>query len=284
MGDRATAWPPERREHCVSATPEYSIFVNSTDSFEDTWEPFFHLLADFWPQERPVVLNTERKRFAHPAFDVRATQVARPGEDRVPWGECMLRALDQIPTELFVYLQDDYFLYEPVKTEVVDEAARVMVAEGLDCLRLTECGDAGPYEPTAYPWLVSVADDAAYRISLQAGLWTKTGMRKYLRSHESPWQMEAWGTKRAARISGRIWAVNRDNYSELTTQVVPYEPTGIVRGQWKRDVVEALFAKHGIEVPYEVRGWLPAGGPPRSSWAVKARKLPGFLWDRIRSL
>lgn len=268
----------------MTDTPGYTIFVNSTDSFEDTWEPFFHLLAEYWPQARPVVLNTERASFVHPTVDVRATRVALPGETRVPWGECMLRALDHIPTELFVYLQDDYFLYEPVKTAVVDEAARIMVAEGLDCLRLTECGDAGPYEPTAYPWLVSVARDAAYRISLQAGLWTKTGMRTYLRAHESPWQMEVWGTKRAARGGGAIWAVNREVYSELTTQVVPYVPTGIVRGKWKREVVEALFAEHGIEVPFENRGWLPEGGPQRSTWAQKARKLPGFAWDRVRSL
>ena len=79
---------------------------------------------------------------------------------------------------------------------------RVLRIEGLDCLRLMECGGAGPYEPTAYPWLCSVDRAARYRISLQAALWTKTGMRKYLRAHESPWQMEVWGSKRAARIPG----------------------------------------------------------------------------------
>ena len=109
-------------------------------------------------------------------------------------------------------------------------------------------------------------------------------MRKYLRSHESPWQMEVWGSKRAARTAGRIWAVNRDVYSETRTQVIPYVPTGIVRGRWKRDVVEDLFAEHGIEVPFEVRGWLPPSWPPRSTFTQKLGKLPKFGWDRIRSL
>ena len=88
----------------MTDTPEYSIFVNSTDSFEDTWEPFFHLLGDFWPGNRPVVLNTERKAFTHSSLPVNSTQVARQGETRLRWGECMLRALDVIPTELFVYM------------------------------------------------------------------------------------------------------------------------------------------------------------------------------------
>jgi hypothetical protein len=268
----------------VSAIPSYCLFVNSTDSFEDTWGPFFHLLADFWPQTTPVILNTERETFSHAKIDVVPTRIARRGESRIPWGECMLRALDLIPTEVFVYMQDDYFLYDSVRSDVVDEAASILSAENLDCLRLLECGDAGPYEPTRYDWLCSVSREAAYRISLQAGLWTKTGMRKYLRSHESPWELEVWGSKRARRIPGQIWAVNRDVYSESAEQVVPYMPTGIVRGQWKRDVVEGLFAEHGIHVPFEVRGWLPPEGPPRSPFSVKVRKLPRYAWDRVRSL
>lgn len=268
----------------MTDAPAYTIFVNSTDSFEDTWGPFFHLLADFWPASGPVVLNTERKGYSHPLFDVTATRVAREGETRIPWGECMLRALDHIPTETFVYLQDDYFLCAPVLTDVVAHAAHIVEAENLDCLRLMECGDAGPYESTTYPWLCSVSRTAAYRISLQAGIWTKTGMRKYLRTHESPWQMEVWGSKRAARIPGKIWAVNRDIYSEYREQVIPYEPTGIVRGLWKRDAVEGLFAEHGIAMDFGKRGWLPAGGPPRSTLVQKLGKLPKFTWDRIRSL
>lgn len=262
----------------------YTVFVNSTDNFEDTWDPFFHLLNDFWPQTSPVILNTERKTYSRADTVVTCTQVARGGETSVPWGECMLRALEHIPTEVFVYLQDDYFLYEPVKKRVVHEASKILEAEGLDCLRLMECGDAGPYEPTTYPWLVSVSRSARYRIALQAALWTKAGIRKYLRAHESPWQMEVWGSKRAARVDGRIWAVNRDVWSEEHTQVIPYTPTGIVRGMWKRDAVEGLFAEHGIEVPFDVRGWLPQGGPPTSTFAQRLRKLPRFASARIRSL
>ena len=264
-------------------TLAYSVFVNSTDSFEDTWAPFFHLLNEYWAGV-PAVLNTERKSYDDSHVDVTCTRVARPGESRIPWGECMLRGLDHIPTETFVYLQDDYFLSGPVKTDVVDAAVQIVEREGLDCLRLMECGEAGPYEPTAYPWLCSVSRHAHYRLSLQAGLWTRTGLRKYLRSHESAWEFEVWGSKRASRLPGRIWAVNRDVYSEEHTQVIPYEPTGIVRGQWKRDAVEGLFSAHGIEVPFEVRGWLPPEGPARSTLLQKLGKAPRFAWHRLRSL
>jgi len=268
----------------VVSTPEYTVFVNSTDSFEDTWEPFFHLLHDYWPEAGQVVLNTETKDFTHPDVPVASTRIARSGESRVPWGECMLRALDHIPTELFVYLQDDYFLYEPVDTEAVDTAARIMVEEDLDCLRLMECGGAGPWEPTQYPWLWSVSRRATYRLSLQAGLWTKTGMRRYLRAHESPWQLEVWGSKRAWRLSGRIWCVSRDVHGDGQPQIIPYVPTGIVKGRWNREAVEELFSAHGVDVPFEVRGWWDPATYRRSNLMGKLAKLPKFVTDRIRSL
>jgi hypothetical protein len=268
----------------MTETPAYTIFVNSTDSFEDTWVPFFHLLADFWPDPGTVVLNTETQAYVDPRVDVVATQIARAGEGRIPWGECVIRALNHIPTETFIYLQDDYFLRAPVMHDVIEEAVRIVAAEGLDCLRLLECGGTGPFEPTGYPWLCSLAQHARYRLSMQAAIWTKTGIRKYLRSHESGWELEVWGSKRAARIPGRIWAVDRSVYSEEREQVVPYVPTGIVKGQWLREAVEELFAEHGLDVDFSVRGWLPAEGPHTSTLTQKLRKLPAFAWDRIRSL
>jgi len=268
----------------MAETPPYTVFVNSTDSFEDTWRPFFHLLSRYWPKAGSVVLNTETKAFTCDDVEVHATQVALPGETRIPWGECMLRALESIPTELFVYLQDDYFLYAPVKTEVVDKAAATMMDEGLDCLRLMECGGGGPWEPTAYPWLWSLSRNATYRIALQAGLWTKTGMRKYLRAHESPWQMEIWGSRRASRIPGKIWCVSREVYHETRPQVVPYVPTGIVKGRWNREAVEDLFAAEGLHVPYAERGWWDPERPQRSSLPHRIRKAPRYAWDRLRSL
>jgi len=268
----------------LSEVPAYTLFVNSTDSFEDTWDPFFRLLHSHWPQAGAVILNTETKDYSNPEVSVAATRVARAGESRIPWGECMIRALDHIPTEMFVYLQDDYFLYDPVDAARVDEAACIMRDEGLDSLRLMECGGGGPWENTDYDWLWSLSKHARYRIALQAGLWTKRGMRKYLKAHESPWQMEIWGSRRASRIEGRIWCVSREVYHETKPQIIPYVPTGIVKGKWNRDAVELLFARHAIEVDFEKRGWWDPENPTRSTVPAKVRKAPKYAWDRLRSL
>jgi len=42
----------------------FSIFLNSTDSFEDCWLPFFTLIKKFWPNlEYKIYLNTETKEY-----------------------------------------------------------------------------------------------------------------------------------------------------------------------------------------------------------------------------
>ena len=186
----------------MAGTPDYSVFVNSTDSFEVTWEPFFRLLHEYWPEAGPVTLNTETKDFAHPDVPVTATRVARPGETAIAVGR-VHAARPRAHPDGAVRLPAGRLLPLRSRDDRRRRRGRAIVeAEGLDCLRLMECGDSGPWETTPYPWLWSLSRNAAYRIALQAGFWTKTGMRKYIRAHESPWQMEIWGS-RARRADRR---------------------------------------------------------------------------------
>ena len=48
---------------------KFSVFVNSTDSFEDCWFPFFSLFKTFWPEfGGKIYLNTEAKQFCYPGL------------------------------------------------------------------------------------------------------------------------------------------------------------------------------------------------------------------------
>jgi hypothetical protein len=251
----------------------YTVFVNSTDAYADTWDPFFDLFAAYGPPtERPVLLNTETKGYRHPAVDVVATRVgAMEPEARLSWGECLLRALDLVETDLLLYLQDDYFLEAPVQADRVDRWARRMLERGEDNIRLLECGGAGPWSETDDPLLWEVDRRSRYRVSLQAGLWRVDTLRALLRSHESPWQFEAFGSRRARRGARRILCVNRDRFHRGGPQVVPYTPTGIVGGRWDLGVVEDLFTRHGIAVDYATRGVRTPD--PRPAWRRRLARL-----------
>lgn len=263
----------------MPASP-YTILVNSTDSFEDCWIPFFKLFSDYWPNcNRPIVLNTEVKRFDYPGLNIVCSQVAlqAPGK-RLSWSECLHRCLETIDTPLVLYLQEDYFLHGPVDVKRIDEFADLMLQKNYSCIRLMECDGSGPWRPTDHPLLWEVDQRSKYRIALQAGLWNKRSLQRYLRLHESPWQLEYFGSKRAHRVADSIFCVNRDVFNDQTHQVFPYQPTGVVAGRWKREVVIDLFMRHGITVDFSARGFYDPERPR------KKRPLLHRVWDRMRSL
>ena len=257
----------------------YTIVVSSTDSYRDCWEPFFTLFSRYWPKPLPpVCLCTESESYAHLDVPIRLVHVGGTIGGRHPtWSSAMLRCLDAIETDLILYLQDDYFLYDAVKVDIVNEVVALMASHDIECVRLMECGGSGPWTPTADALLWDVDRKARYRLTLQAALWRRDALRKYLRPHESPWQFEVWGSRRAARLGGDIRCLARDRFNDEDGQVIPYVPTGIVKGRWNREVVVDLFAAHGIEVDYARRGfWDPA-------LQSRRRRSLGSAMDRLRS-
>src|SRR5882724_6357915 len=101
--------------------PRITVIVNSTDSFEDCWVPFFTLFDRYWADcPYPLVLNTERKQFQFPGLDLRASCVGpsqHPGA--AGWSESLIRCLHQVDSEYILYLQEDYFLNAPVDQPLI---------------------------------------------------------------------------------------------------------------------------------------------------------------------
>lgn len=270
----------------MAGDPGVTLLVNSTDSFEDCWEPFFKLLSIYWKDcPYDIVLNTETKPFSYPGLSVRASQVGVFSDaSLLTWSAALRRCLRSISTELVLYLQEDYFLRAPVRTELVRRFANLMSEHELRVIRLMECGNSGPWLPSKYPDLWQVARSSNYLVSLQASLWNKDLLEGLTRAHESPWQLEKWGTKRLRRSGVSVFCVDRHKYAGEGKEVIPYLPTGIQRGRWNAAAVCDLFPKHEINVDFSRRGFYssPSVRPPRS-YARRAGAILRSLPDRVRS-
>lgn len=259
---------------------DLTILVNTSDSFQDCWDPFFRLFATYWPGcPFPIVLNTETKTHDHPGLSIRSARVAESAARRLTWSECLGRCLDGIETPFVLYLQEDYFLEGAVQASLIETFLEELRAGRADVIRLMECGGAGPWHPTGNPLLWRVDQHAEYRISLQAGLWRRSTLRGHVRRHESPWQLEVFGSARARRLGDQVLCVNRDRFHGSGREVVPYQPTGVVKGRWERHIVEPLFARHGIEVDFAQRGFFDHSARPGPKRSILAR-----VSDRVRSL
>ena len=236
---------------------ELTILVNSTDGYADCWEPFMTLLAAYWPHcPYRIVINTERRTFEFPGLRV-STSRTWPDESssRPTWSESLSRCLEGIDSSVVLYMQDDYFLNGPVDVGMIERFVRIMIDEERPHI-LVRVLDYARYDPLPeHPELWVIPRRRPYLVSLQAGLWSRAALRSLLRQAEDPWQFERYGTLRARR-SGLTFLCPDLERSEWSGQpLIPYEPTGIVRGRWYAPAVVDLFAEHGIEVDFSRRGF-----------------------------
>lgn len=251
-----------------------TLLVNSTDSFSDCWQPFFALLARYWPDPKPsIVLNTEHAEYAHPGLSIRCSKVGDdPRGRRRTWSECLAACLDTIEDDRIIYMQEDYFLEAPVRTEWISRAEEQLVARDAACVRLLENPGAGPWLPTDLPWLVRIDSSARYLMCLQAAVWDRRALRDALRPHETAWDFELLGSPRAARKGMRVFGLSPERFAG-SERVMPYRPTGVMMGRWREDIVVPLFAEHGIDVDFSRRGFHVMGWSPRNTMRRRAAKL-----------
>lgn len=264
----------------VRGNGNLTLVVNSSDGYSDCWYPFFTLLERYWPELTfPIVLNTERKLYSHEGFNLHSSQVNLYNSRTYSWSECLQACLASVQTEYILYMQEDYFLESRVRHESFMQMLDLMRAKQLNVLRLMECDTAGPWAPIEDSDLIwQVKDQSSFLLSLQASIWKKSFLLSQLRPHESPWQLEYYGSKRIRRNGDTIHAVNRDHFSGPNQEILPYIPTGVVGGRWQEDIVVPLFNREKIGVDFSHRGFYDKNKKQKPIQPIWKR-----AFDRVRS-
>ena len=256
---------------------DYSILINTTDSFDDCWIPFFTLFKKYWPDYNgKIYLNTETKEFRFPGLNIITVKnsIKNP-ELRITWSECLIRAINSIEDDVILYMQEDYFIKDFVKNDLVEKYVLMMQTNSeMDCIHLTDQGLINDKKSEQYEGLFSVLPKQRYLISCQTALWKKESMLRFLRTYENAWQFEEFGSQRAAIVKPNIFGVDKSWIKLDEFEIIPYIFTGIIQGRWYEPVVE-LFKKHNIVVDFTKRGFVNEA-PKRS---LKLKLL--YQWKRI---
>ena len=262
--------------------PNLTILVNSSDMFEDCWRPFFTLFDDQWPECRyPILLNTETKDWRFPKLDLRTSKVAIGERQRLTWSECLIRAIDQVESPLLLYFQEDYFVDQKVRSDVIENAVAMMLAHPeVGHIALTKHGSWGPFEPSAYPGFSKIGQKAKYRISTQAALWRPEVLQSYLDTKENGWMFEIFGTRRAHRRKDVFLVADFD--SDAGGPAIDYVHTGIIKGKW-HPLMPELFRANNIDLDFSVRGFYEPAHPLLQKWDV-AKKLLQNPLHAVRQL
>lgn len=156
----------------------YSILINTCDKFDDCWDPFFKLWSLHWTDcSGKIYLNTEYKDYSYPELDITAVKGCErhhiPKEKRATWSQCLKWALETMDTDIILYMQEDYFLKDTVKNEIIENYVQLMTEHSdIACIQLTDQAvlDCGGSE---YERLNAVILKQRYRVSCQAALWRK---------------------------------------------------------------------------------------------------------------
>lgn len=270
---------------------KYAILVNTSDGYDDCWEPFFKLFSTFWPDcKGSIWLNTEYKSFGYPGLkinNVKGCSVHHvPRDKRATWSQCFLWALEAIDSDIVLYMQEDYFLKAPVKNDLLESFVGLMGKhKAIKCLHLTDQALHADRK-SGYPHLGIVARRQRYRVSCQAALWRKEELRKLVRAYESAWEFEEFGSQRSSILNHEYLVVDKDWVKLDKFEILPYVFTGIIHGRWYEQVIP-LFEKHNIVMDYSKRGFLKDAPKKTLEKRIDYRlhKIPKILrnkWEMIK--
>lgn len=227
-----------------------AILVNSCDVYEDTWYPFFTLLKKYWKNIKyPIYLNTETKTYKDDELKI----IPLNNSKKCAWGKRLIEALNRIDSKYVIFLLDDFLLMSDVNQEIIDE-----------CIELMDKDDSianfcfypfkskqEDYDDGLSKKFLRRPDECEYKLNCQAGIWNRELLISFIRGHESPWEWEILGSKRASRYKEKFYLLKRSmpkvfNYN--------YQKYGVIRGKWSKDTV-AFLEKEGIKIDYEKRGF-----------------------------
>lgn len=235
-----------RKENCT-------VLINSCDSYEDLWNPFFKLFKTYWkncPYE--VVLNTETKQFFDNEIDIRI--VNYPSIKKDNYGKRMRNCLKSIKTPYVILLLDDFFLREPV-----DEAFIEKIVDYLDnnpdviCFNFDVANDKYDVDDGRFLEFRKRSLYGEYKYNMQAAIWRTQELYAAWKPNESPWQWELYGNVRSWTEEKLIYILKEEIKTPLEYGYYP-AARGVYRGKWVLEDVKPLFDANEISIDYEIRG------------------------------
>ena len=187
-----------------------AVFVNTSDGFQDCWDPFFRLFRAYGGvfRDMPVYLNTERAQFSYEGVIVHATRVWPEDEMvRPSWSDCLLRGLEAVKESHILYLQEDYFFNRAVRDEVIAEALHIFEAmPDTGVVYLSPNGPKAKKSRSYSQKFYQVCPPAHYLINTQAAIWDKEYLLSFVHGWENAWMFEKFATLRARHTKRGIYA------------------------------------------------------------------------------
>ena len=261
-----------------------TILVNSCDSYEDTWYPFFTLLKKYWPDcKYPIVLNTESKQYKFPGLNIKSINLDKKYQSKnIAWGKRLKKVLKNINSKYILFMLDDFFITDYVDSKKIDEVIRWMEKDSniavFSLYRVVD-KEHKDIKSDKYKGFYLRNKKGDYRYNCQAAIWNREELIKALRNFESPWDWELIGNIRSHRSNKEFYTLM--NPSDYVFKY-DYEKLGIVRGYWMLPYTKELLDKEHIKIDYSIRNNIIKEEPKRDFYSRVKRGLKVRI-NKLRS-
>lgn len=259
--------------------PDYAVMVLSCDKNADLLPIFFTNFKKYWPQYTgDIFVNIETERNS-----IRGENIKYPSRkfsSSTAWSQRLYECLKEVPYDYVVLLLDDFVFSAYVDTSELDRVFDIMRAdEDIACFNFQETyKDKEDSEGEYFGRYYLKKKNAEFRINLQAALWKKDFLLKFIRKHENPWQFETWGSIRARRYKEKIFHIKKE-----APHVFFYLEGGVLAdGKWREDESVNFLKEEGFNLDYSIRGIYHEGDSRKTE--IKHRTFIQKVWEVVRSL
>ena len=255
---------------------KYITMILTCDKNTDILPYFFKFMKKYWPDfNNPIFINTESKRDIVSPYQCIYPWHTYKWDD--PWSSRFYDCLCQVDNKYVLLIMDDFFFTDYVDSKEIVRCISILDREqDIACFNFAYSNS--PYIRKEYDRYVLVDKKAPFRMNLQAALWRKSSLEKYIRKHENPWQFEIWGSKRIRRYNERIYHLDKD-----AKKIFTYPVGGVLAdGKWRTDESVKLLKSNGIEINEDVRGVYYPGDSRKTE--IKHRTFLEKCWQVFKSL
>lgn len=241
-----------------------TILINTCDSYDDLWEPFFKLFKKFGGElaKCPIVLNTESKKFTYEDLNI---SCPNNFDKTIEWGRRLKETLKTIKTDYVLFLLDDFFLQRPADTETIAQCIKWLDEnKNVGAFNFISIEQA-KIEHQTYKNFCLMPLEMQYRVNAQACVWRKDILDKSILDIESPWEWEIFGNIRNSVLlkDVEIYALKYGVISPYNYNFIQYQKSSennivvesaIMRGKWDLKCIKKCFEENDINIDYSIRG------------------------------
>ncbi len=229
-----------------------TILISSCDNYSDLWDPFFDLFLKFWPDNYfEIVLSTESSLYFREDLNIKNIH---PNKGTESWSRRISDTLDQINTPQVLFILDDFFFFDYVKTKELEKCIQWLNSNpNIATFTFWPISSDGTISKK-YPGFEKRPLKAHNKVAAILGVWNKEQLSKYVKGYdENAWQWEYNALIRSNELypEDEFYVTQSNDNPIFSYDFTKY---GLVSGKWFKETKEK-FEELNIDIKFSKRGF-----------------------------